>query len=99
MRRFSSARFALTALLTLALIGVGATPSSGSTVIWELIEDSLSLGMTDVSPHAKKTPSGDRVWRSNGPSGTVVSMCNEAGTCTSESFANRAGGYINDFTI
>lgn len=99
MRRFSSARFTLTALLTLALVGVGATPSSGSTVTWELIEDSLNLGMSGVSPHVEKTPSGDRVWRSDGPSGTVVSMCNEAGVCTSESFTNGAGGPINDFTI
>ncbi|NBX13029.1 MAG: hypothetical protein EBR06_04310, partial [Acidimicrobiia bacterium] len=61
---------------------------------WELIDDSVSLGMNGVSPHVEKTASGDRVWRSDMvPGGTAVSLCSEAGSCTSESlqFAEQGG--------
>ncbi|NCX60172.1 MAG: hypothetical protein EBW98_03140, partial [Actinobacteria bacterium] len=61
--------------------------------------DPVSLGMSGVSPHVEKTASGDRVWRSDGPSGTVVSICTEAGVCTAETFSTGTGGPINDVTI
>lgn len=72
---------------------------ANAVVQWELIDDPVSLGMTGVSPHVEKTSTGDRVWRSDGPSGTVVSLCNDAGLCTAEAFSTGAGGPINDVTI
>jgi len=72
---------------------------ANAVVEWELIDDPVSLGMNGVSPHVEKTASGDRVWRSDGPTGTAVSLCTDAGVCTSETFSTGAGGPINDVTI
>ena len=63
---------------------------------WNLTPDSVSLGMNGVSPHVEKIGEIDRVWRSDGPSGTVASDCNEAGVCTTVSLT---GNFGNDFTV
>ena len=72
---------------------------AGAVVTWELTDDAVSLGINGVSPHVEKTAGGDRVWRSDGPSGTVVSMCSDAGVCTAETFSTGTSGPINDVTI
>ncbi len=78
---------------------LASTHTTHAVVEWELTDDSVSLGMSGVSPHVEKTASGDRVWRSDGPSGTVVSLCTEAGVCTTETFSTGANGPINDVSI
>jgi hypothetical protein len=82
------------------LIGLALNPTHSASASggYRLADEPVNLGITGVSPHVEKTPTGDRVWRSDGPSGTVVSICNEAGVCTSENFSV-SGGPINDFTI
>ena len=67
------------------LLAVGLPHASAQAVVeWQLTDDAVSLGMNGASPHVEKTASGDRVFRSDMvPSGTAVSMCTDAGTCTS----------------
>lgn len=91
-------RIAITLCLAVVVI-LASTHTTHAVVEWELTDDSVSLGMSGVSPHVEKTASGDRVWRSDGPSGTVVSLCTEAGVCTTETFSTGANGPINDVTI
>jgi len=81
------------------LLAVTAAQPSSAVVEWELIDDSVSLGMNGVSPHVEKVAGGDRVWRSDGPSGTEVSLCTDAGVCTSERLTTTGGGPINDFAV
>jgi hypothetical protein len=86
--------------MCLAVLATLATTRTTHAVVeWELTDDPVSLGMSGVSPHVEKTASGDRVWRSDGPSGTVVSICSEAGACTAETFSTGTGGSISDVTI
>ncbi|MEY3132969.1 MAG: hypothetical protein RLZ29_1306 [Actinomycetota bacterium] len=86
--------------IALALVAsIASLQPANAVVEWELVDDPVSLGMTGVSPHVEKTASGDRVWRSDGPTGTAVSLCTDAGVCASESFSTGAGGPINDVTI
>ena len=55
--------------------------------------------MNGASPHVEKTASGDRVFRSDMvPSGTAVSMCTDAGTCSSETLTVSGGG-VSDYTV
>lgn len=77
------------------------TPSApvAAVVQWELNDESVSLGMNGVSPHVERTESGDRVWRSDMvPAGTAVSLCNDAGMCTSETLT-APGGPVSDFAV
>ncbi|MFM8968872.1 MAG: hypothetical protein ACKOI3_01245 [Actinomycetota bacterium] len=46
----------------------------------------------------EKVAGVDRVWRSDGPAGTVVSLCTDSGTCTSEILTGSSDP-INDFTV
>ena len=67
---------------------------------WTLTEDAVSLGLSGVSPHVTKTPSGDRLWRSDQvPTGTAVTMCDGAGVCTAESLSTGTTGPVSDYTI
>ena len=67
---------------------------------WTLTEDAVSLGLSGVSPHVMKTPSGDRLWRSDQvPTGTAVTMCDAAGVCTAESVSTGTTGPVSDYTI
>jgi hypothetical protein len=69
-------------------------------VEWQLTDDAVSLGMNGASPHVEKTASGDRVFRSDMvPSGTAVSMCTDAGTCSSETLTVSGGGGVSDYTV
>jgi len=82
------------------LLAVGLPHASAHAVVeWQLTDDAVSLGMTGASPHVEKTASGDRVFRSDMvPSGTAVSMCTDAGTCTSETLTVSGGG-VSDYTV
>ena len=71
-----------------------ASPSS-AVVSWEFSQDSVSLGLTGVSPHVERTGSADRLWYPGGTEGTVASDCNDAGSCTRVALTARLG---NDFT-
>lgn len=72
----------------------GAAAVQGST----FTDDPVSLGMTGVSPHVERTVAGDRVWRSDGPAGTNVSLCSDAGACTPEALS-LSGGPVSDFAV
>ncbi len=66
---------------------------------WTMTEDAgvhLKMNMNGVSPHVERLNGVDRVWRSDGPTGTVASDCNEEGVCTSVALTGRLG---NDFTV
>ena len=81
------------------LMGLATAHTTHAVVEWELVDASVSLGMNGVSPHVEKTSSGDRVFRSDMvPSGTAVSMCSEAGTCTTESLSV-TGSPVSDFAL
>lgn len=86
--------------LPVALLLIVAIPSASANAVveWELKDESVSLGMNGVSPHVERTASGDRVWRSDGPAGTVVSLCTDSGTCTTETLTGSSDP-INDFTV
>ncbi|MFM8001205.1 MAG: hypothetical protein ACKPAJ_02155, partial [Actinomycetota bacterium] len=79
-RKKSLLAVALGFSLVAGLAPVGHIGSAGAVVEWELVDENLSLGMNGVSPHVEKTANGDRVWRSDGPTGTAVSLCSEAGS-------------------
>lgn len=81
------------------LVFGGSTGSASAVVEWELKDDPVSLGMSGVSPHVEKVAGGDRVWRSDGPTGTMVSLCTEAGSCASETLSTSGSGPINDFAV
>jgi ribosomal protein S27E len=84
-----------------ASFAVQATgPSVGAVVEWEFVEESVSLGMSGVSPHVEKVAGGDRVWRSGVmPAGTAVSLCTDAGACTSETLTATGAGAVVDYTV
>jgi len=80
---------------SVAVSAGGAAAVQGST----FTDDPVSLGMTGVSPHVERTAAGDRVWRADMvPSGTAVSLCTDAGVCTSESLSV-GGSPVSDFAI
>ena len=82
------------------LLAVGLPHASAQAVVeWQLTDDAVSLGMNGASPHVEKTASGDRVFRNDMvPSGTAVSMCTDAGTCSSETLTVSGGG-VSDYTV
>jgi hypothetical protein len=80
----------LAGLLTASLVAPAHAAS------WK-IEGPVATNMGGVSPHVERTARGDLVFRSDGPAGTSVSLCTDAG-CTPVTF-NAGGGPINDVTI
>ena len=52
---------------------------------WVMTAENVTLGINGVSPHVERFNGVDRVWRSDGPNGTTISDCNDAGVCTSVS--------------
>lgn len=88
---------ALKALIIGAVVaGITSFASPTSAVVsWEFSQDSVSLGLTGVSPHVERTGSADRLWYPGGTEGTVASDCNDAGSCTRVALTSRLG---NDFT-
>ena len=82
------------------LVFGGSTGTVSAVVEWELVDDSAALGMNGVSPHVEKVAGGDRVWRSDMvPGGTAVSLCNDAGSCASESLTFAEAGGASDFAV
>lgn len=83
----------LLAVTGLVLAGI-STPANAAS--WRLDNPSATT-MTGVSPHVERTPRGDLVFRSDGPSGTTVALCTDSG-CTPVNF-NSGGGPVTDLTI
>ena len=79
------------------MLAIAFTPlhTASAVVEWALAEDSVSLGLTGVSPHVERTGNADRLWYPGGLAGTAVADCNDAGACTSVSITGRLG---SDFT-
>jgi len=103
MRRTASLA-SIAALLPTALVAVvgltiGSAAPAGAVVSWRLPEDAVSLGINGESPHVERVAAGDRVWRSDGPTGTAVSLCTDAGSCASETLTTAVGGPVSDFTV
>ena len=84
----------LSASVLVISLQVAITAQASTT--FEMTVDNVTLGMTGVSPHVERLDGKDRVWRSDGPQGTVVSDCTDAGVCTSVTVPSRLG---NDVTI
>lgn len=89
--RKSAYGFAVATMLAIAF-----TPlhTASALVEWALAEDSVSLGLTGVSPHVERTGNADRLWYPS-LAGTIVSDCTDAGACTSVPVTGRLG---SDFT-
>ena len=68
--------------------------TASALVEWALAEDSVSLGLTGVSPHVERTGNADRLWYPS-LAGTIVSDCTDAGSCASVPVTGRLG---TDFT-
>jgi len=82
-------------LLLLSILNI----SNANASEWSMTEDMglhLKMNMNGVSPHVERINGLDRIWRSDGPTGTVVSDCNEEGVCTNVTVPARLG---NDFTV
>ncbi|NDI19432.1 MAG: hypothetical protein EBY89_06695, partial [Actinobacteria bacterium] len=64
---------ALKVLVSAAIVAsVAAIASPSSAVVsWEFSQDSVSLGLTGVSPHVERVGSNDRLWYPGGSEGTV----------------------------
>ena len=93
MRRIQAIMIAILLAVTTNL----NTPAHASD--WTMTEDAglhLKMGMNGVSPHVERLNGVDRVWRSDGPTGTVASDCNDEGVRTNVTISGRLG---NDFTV
>jgi hypothetical protein len=93
MKRFGTLFAIGTLLLTLLPV------YQASATEWSMTEDpglQIKMNMNGVSPHVERLNGVDRVWRSDGPTGTVASDCNDEGVCTTVSLTGRLG---NDFTV
>lgn len=83
-------------ILVSVLLATFLLPLEAKADTWSMKVDDVSLGMTGVSPHVERLNGVDRVWRSDGPSGTRASDCTDAGVCSNVSLS---GTYGNDFTV
>ena len=84
-------------LVTALCISLLVAPSNiAKAAEWTMTQDAVSLGINGVSPHVDRLNGTDRVWRSDGPSGTVISDCNDAGVCVNVPAPSRLG---NDFAV
>lgn len=81
------------------MAGVSNSPASAA-VSWQITDDSVTLGLTGVSPYVERISSGvDRVWRSGGLTGSEVSDCTDAGTCSAVTLGNRFGTDVSILTL
>ena len=94
MSRFNKGVIALATLVTFTM---ACSQQSTAASSWTFTDDSVSLGLTGVSPHVERTGSIDRLWYSGGPQGTAVADCTASGTCTA--VAANWGSPINDVTF
>jgi len=83
--------FAVAAVLAATLAPFN---SAQALVVWVLNEETVSLGITGVSPHVERSGSVDRVWHPS-LAGTIVDDCTDAGSCSSVPVTGRLGA---DFT-
>lgn len=95
MRPFTSTFRTFVALAGITALALATAPSA-SAASWKL-DGASSTGLTGVSPHVERTPRGDIVFRSDGPTGTAVALCTDSG-CTPLTF-NAGGGPVTDFTV
>lgn len=84
------------AVVVAAWIGLISPTTALAAPSWK-IEDVTSTGQSGVSPHVERTADGDLLFRSDGPSGTVASLC-RAFQCSPVAFTS-GGGPVNDFTV
>jgi cell division septation protein DedD len=90
---------ALSLTISFSLIFLALSPMKANAADWTMTEDTgvfVKMGMNGVSPHVERLNGVDRVWRSDGPTGTVASDCIDEGVCTNVSLAGKLG---NDFTV
>jgi len=76
---------ALPLTISFLLILLALSPIKANAADWTMTEDAgvhVKMGMNGVSPHVERLNGVDRVWRSDGPTGTVASDCNDEGVCT-----------------
>lgn len=98
MTMFKHTSRSLFVVAVIGMVSMLASPTS-AVVEWELVDESISLGMKGVSPHVEKVGAGDRVFRSDMvPAGTAVSLCTDAGACATESLSSSIGP-VNDYAI
>ena len=84
--------------LTLSLLLTSGLSANAKS--WAFSDDAVDLGINGVSPHVIKTPSGDRLWRSDMvPTGTAATLCDNSGKCVSENFSTGTAGPVSDFTV
>lgn len=88
----------------LAIVSVSmstfVSSSVSAAVSWQITEDSVTLGLSGVSPHVERLSSGvDRVWRSGGLNGSEVSDCTDAGACTTVTLGSRFGSDASILTL
>lgn len=86
-------KLVIVGMIVAGIVAVAAPTQA--IVSWEFTQDSVSLGLTGVSPHVERTGSVDRLWYPGGPEGTVASDCTDAGSCSRVAVGSRLG---NDFT-
>ena len=92
-------RVVLVAGVLAASLAFSAAPAAHASS-WVLTDESVNLGLTGVSPHVERVAGGDRVWRADMvPTGSAVTLCNDAGVCTPEAFATGSNGPVADFTV
>ncbi len=67
-----------------------------AVVSWQITDDSVSLGLTGVSPYVERAGSVDRLWRSGGRSGSEATDCKDAGSCVAVALSGQFG---SDFSV
>ena len=68
-----------------------ASSPLSAIVSWQITDDSVSLGLTGVSPYVERAGSVDRLWRSGGLNGSEATDCTDAGSCTAIALSGRFG--------
>lgn len=100
--KFSSAgrRWAVIfAVVSISMPIFNSSPASAA-VLWQITDDSASLGLTGVSPYVERISSGvDRVWRSGGLSGSEVSDCTDSGACSAVTLISRFGTDVSILSL
>lgn len=93
-----SARALVATFFAASLVLTAAPVANASS--WVLTDESVNLGLSGVSPHVERVAGGDRVWRADMvPSGSAVTLCNDAGVCTPEALSTGPNGPVADFTV
>ncbi len=89
----------IVAFVTVSLSVFNGSPAS-AVDSWQITEDSVSIGLTGVSPYVEHLASGaDRVWRSGGLNGSEVSDCTDAGVCAAVALGSRFGTDVSILSL